>query len=152
MINIYTAHPTSSFVMYPDTPVTATGLQTYRLALTQSLDNSTSSIFTVRRLNTQQPNNSSEVFVLQAYSGSEMPSADGQYTASLYLGKATSKRWGEVHELWSDYHIRFSETDPDTYSGSIVASDRAYVHGTNLQTITTYTGTDQTGTYTTYNN
>ena len=152
MINIYSNSPTSSFVMYPDTPVVATGFQTYRLSLTQSLDNSTSSIFTVNRVDTRQNQSTSEVIVLQALSGSEMPSADGQYTASLYLGKATSKRWGEVDELWSDYHLRFSETDPDTYSGSIVASDRAYVHGTNLQTITTYTGTDQTGTYTTYNN
>jgi len=151
MINIYSAHPTSSFVMYPDDPITSSGAQQYRLELTQSLDQSTSSIFTVQRLNTEQPQRTSEVLVMSAYSGSEIPTADGQYTASLRLGSGRSLKWGTAHKLFGTYHVRWSEVDPDSYVGDIIASDRAYVHGTNLQDITTYTGTDQTGAYTTYN-
>lgn len=152
MINIYPQHPTSSFVMYPDDPVQTSGSQEYRLELTQTLDQSTGSFITVQRLNTDQRQSTSENIVLSAYSGSEMPTNVGQYTASLYLGTAEGYQWGFLHEQFGGYHFRWGDTDPDSFTGSIIASDRAFVHGTNYQTITQYTGSDQTGAYTTYNN
>ena len=150
MINLYTAHPTSSFTVYPDTEYTYTPTGSYALNLTQDYDQSFTQVENLKRLNTDVANNKSHLIVLEAYSGSSnIPTPDGQYTAQLLFGVETSIKWGEanakfsaVHEKWSDY---------DTFSGSVISTDRAYVHGTNLQTITTYTGTDQTGAYTTYN-
>lgn len=150
MINLYTAHPTSSFTVYPDTEYNYNPTGSYALSLTQDYDQSTYQVENLKRLNTDVTNNRSHLIVLEAFSGSsKIPSIDGQYTAQLLFGEETSVKWGEanakfsaVHETWSDY---------DTFSGSVISTDRAYVHGTNLQTITTYTGTNQTGAYITYN-
>lgn len=150
MINLYTAHPTSSFTVYPDTDYTYNSTGSYALNLTQDYDQSTYQVENLKRLNTDVANNKSHLIVLEAYAtSSKIPTTDGQYTSQLLFGTETPIKWGEsntkfsaTHELWSDY---------DTFSGEVISTDRAYVHGTNLQTITTYTGTDQTGAYTTYN-
>ena len=137
--------------MYPADPIATPANGVYRLELTQSLDMSSGSIFDVRRIDTRQKQGTSEVMVMQAYSGSEVPTYAGQYTASLRLGTAEGSKWDSTNVQFGSYHQRWNETDPDTFVGPIVASDRAYVHGTNLETIFTYIGTDQTGAYTTYN-
>lgn len=137
--------------MYPADPIATPANGVYRLELTQSLDMSSGSILDVRRIDTRQNQSTSEVMVMQAYSGSEVPQYAGQYTASLRLGTALSSKWDDVNVQFGSYHQRWNETDPSTFVGTIVASDRAYVHGTNLETIFTYIGTDQTGAYTTYN-
>ena len=149
MIQLYSLHPTSSFTVYPETqPIEYVGSR-YVLDLTQDLDNSTSRIETLTRINTNTPNNKSQLIVLQAYSGSGIPENEGQYTAQLLFGSSVSSTWGEETRAFGSIQEKWSLVGE--FSGSVIATDRAYVHGANLQTITTYTGTNQTGTYTTYN-
>ena len=95
MINLYSQHPTSSFVMYPDTEVSESSSGRYRLQLTQSLDQSKSVVTDLKRLNTGTLNSKSSVLVLEGYSGSGMPSYDGQYTANLRYEALTERvTWG----------------------------------------------------------
>lgn len=149
MINLYTAHPTSSFVIYPEDSYSEVPSGSFELNLTQDYDKSTSTVRGLKRLNTLTSNSTSHVVVLEAYSGSGIPPNDGQYTAELQYGNIVRSKWGDTHFQFGSLHKLWS--DVSTFSGSTVATDRAYVHGTNLQNITTYTGTDQTGQYTTYN-
>ncbi len=150
MINLYPAHPTSSFAIYPDDEYTYSPTGSYVLDITQDYDQSFTRVENVKRLNTDVANSKSHIIVLEAYSGSSnIPSPDGQYSSQLLFGEDIGTKWGEanvkfgsLHQTWGNYL---------TFSGSVVSTDRAYVHGTNLQTITTYTDTDQTGAYTTYN-
>lgn len=134
--------------MYPDTDFSASSDTVYKLNLSQDLDRSTSSIDNLKRLNTNVSLNKSSVFVFEAYSGS-IPNPDGQYTVELLGGKDIKQTWGGLHSKFSDVHQLWS--DVYLFSGSEIANDRAYVHGGNTQTITTYTGTNQTGAYITYN-
>ena len=154
MINLYSTASTSTFVMYPDeVPFSQSLSPYYRLSLSQSLDNS-NSLVELTRLNTSIAYNSSDVIILQAASGSGIPSSSGQYQADLlYQAEPARAKWGDthrqfgsIHELWSDVKAGFLAA-----SASVLSQDRAYVYGTNEQTITTYTDTNQIGSYTTYN-
>lgn len=138
--------------MYPDTSITESSGDGYRLQLTQSLDQSTASLSPLKRLNTGVSNNKSSVYVFEGYSGSGMPSYDGQYTAKLELLQPTVRpKWGDAHYLFGSYHRQWGDSGTLEGTGTILAEDRAYVHGTNLQTITTYISPNENGTYTTYN-
>jgi len=151
MINLYTLHPTSSLVMYPDNDVTGSAISKYELILTQTLDESQTTIpYTdIRRLNTNVAANKSSVYVMAVSSGS-IPSPDGQYTAQLYVGDFIRSTFGDNNLKYGTTHLLWS--DVSSFSNrQLISTDRAYVHGSNLQDITTYTGTDQTGAYTTYN-
>ncbi len=151
MINLYTLHPTSSFTVYPDADYNYNPTGSYALNLTQDYDQSFTQVKNLKRLNTDVANKKSHLIVLEATSGSsEIPSPDGQYTAQLLFGERTSTKWGEANYKFGSWHVQWNNT-PSTFSGSIISTDRAYVHGSNLQTITTNTSTDQTGAYTTYN-
>ncbi len=154
MINLYTTSSTNTFVMYPDeTPFSASLTPYYRLSLSQSLDNSNSLVELVR-LNTTVDKNKSSVVILQTVSGSNVPTASGQYQADLlYQSEPARGKWGDthrkfgsIHEFWSNAKAGFLPSE-----ATIISEDRAYVFGTNEQTITTYTDTDQIGSYTTYN-
>lgn len=137
--------------MYPDTSITESGSGTYSLQLTQSLDQSTSLVSNIIRINTNTANNKSSVYVLQAYTSSGLPSYDGQYTAKLmYETPTTRTTWGETHYLFGSHHVTWG--NPYAGEAQEVAEDRAYVHGTNTSTITKYITTNEDGTYTTYNN
>jgi len=150
MINLYSSHPTSSFVVYPDTfnEISESTNKIYRLQLTQSIDLSTALVTPLRRINTQTSNKKSQLIVLQAYSGSGVPSYDGQYTAKLQYGEESGEQWGSANYLFGSYHVRFGEK---AFSGSTLSTDRAFVHGTNIQEITNYISPNEDGQYTTYN-
>jgi len=148
MINLYTSHPTSSFTFYPDLPNSASGSE-YQLDLSSDLDRSTYTVENLNRLNTNTPNSFSQVVVLQAYSGSGVPPYDGQYTATLKQGLETKSQWGNTHLLFGTLHRKWSNVR--AFSGQAIGTDRAYVHGTNLQSIDTYTTSNENGAYTTYN-
>jgi|TARA_R110000803_G_scaffold56193_8_gene113404 hypothetical protein len=150
MINLYTLHPTSSFTVYPDADYNYNPTGSYALNLTQDYDQSFTQMGNLKRLNTDVANKKSHLIVLEATSGSSrIPSPDGQYTGQLLFGEETPTKWGEANVKFGAAQQQWGNFN--TFSGSIVSTDRAYVHGANLQTITTNTSTDQTGAYTTYN-
>lgn len=134
--------------MYPDTEFSASSDTVYELVVSQDLDRSTTTISNLKRLNTYVRNNLSDVYIFEAYSGS-IPNPDGQYSTQLFGGKILHAKWGTYHKQYSKDHQIWSNVL--YFSGSVIADDRAYVHGGNTQTITTYTGTNQDGAYTTYN-
>jgi len=155
MINLYSTASNSTFVMYPDEiPFSASLTPFYRLSLSQSLDNS-NSLVTLTRLNTSVSKNKSSVIILQAPSGSGVPSVSGQYQAELlYQAEPAPAKWGTEHVQFGTLNSLWSDVDSINFviqSASVISQDRAYVYGTNEQSITTYTDTNQIGSYTTYN-
>jgi hypothetical protein len=147
MINLYPLHPTSSFCIWPNV-VNNHASSSFDLQVVQDYDQS-STTFKIQKINT--PNRLSEMLVFNALSGSEgYPTKDGQYTATTIEYSFEAKTWGTFDSLFANANTTFGEGG--IRSGSTeISVDRAYVHGTNLQTITTNTSTDQTGAYTTYN-
>jgi len=92
MINLYSTASNSTFVMYPDEiPFSASLTPFYRLSLSQSLDNS-NSLVTLTRLNTSVSKNKSSVIILQAPSGSGVPSVSGQYQAEFLFCRQFDNR------------------------------------------------------------
>lgn len=148
MINLYTAHPTSSFTFYPEQPSSVTGSE-YELSLVSDLDRSTYTVQRLNRIDTRTANNFSSVLVLQATSGSGIPEYEGQYTATVLQGDAVRSKWSNAHFKFGSLHKKWPNVS--SFSGESIGQDRAYVHGTNLQTIDTYTTANENGAYTTYN-
>lgn len=148
MINLYTSHPTSSFVFYPDSSITASG-SAYQLHLISDLDKSEYTVENLNRLNTKTSTPFSSVAVLQAYSGSGIPPYEGQYTAELQQGSEVRSKFGNTHIKFGQLHERWSFVR--SFGGQAIGTDRAFVFGTNLQTIDTYTTDNENGTFTTYN-
>jgi hypothetical protein len=151
MINLYKTQSASSFVMYPeDTPFSASTAAHYKLSVSQSLDQS-NSLITVNRLNTRYSSNWSNVLVLSTVDSTQIPTASGQYQAELLYQAGDKAKWGIQHTLFGTTNALWSNVSQSYYSGSVISTDRAYVFGTNEQTITEYTGSDQIGKYITYN-
>tara|TARA_R110000796_G_scaffold57785_1_gene133361 strand:- start:596 stop:1036 length:441 start_codon:yes stop_codon:yes gene_type:complete len=145
--------------MYPDTPITPVNRGEFRLELIQDLDQSTSQVRNLTQLNTFNSNPLNGVVILQAISSSisasnsNIPGPDGQYKANLIYGRTESPKWGSypgAHYQFGSWHVQWNNM-PDTFSGSIASTDRAYVHGNNLQKITRYISPNENGAYTTYN-
>ena len=147
MINLYTNHPTGSFTIYPDSGEFVSA-SAYEMVLTQDLDQSTTTIRQEFLTRYNPGSKGTSIIVMQLLSGST-PSPDGQYTAQMYAGRSGQALWGQTHEKFGSYHQKWSTAGG--FEGTLISTDRAYVHGSNRETITTNTDTDQIGVYTTYN-
>lgn len=84
--------------------------------------------------------------------GSTVPTSSGQYDVEIWTRQpGIEGRWGFTDQVWG--------TTPQVWNsfgdaGALVDKiyeDRAYVVGTNNESITQYVSPDETGTYTTYN-
>ena len=150
MINLYALQTTSSFAIYPDNQPNEVSGSDYVLELSSDLDRSTYSVNNLRRIDTKTSNLFSSLIVFQATSGSSgIPAYEGFYTGELKYGPYTRLKWGSAHYLFGSLHKKWSDTF--TFSGSLLSTDRVYVHGSNEEITDTYTGTNQTGAYITYN-
>lgn len=138
----------------------------YLISLTQDFDESNTQ-FTASLINS--PNAFNPRLILQ-FTGSALPDWSGLYGFELVESLLESKKWGEAHTKWNLTHIKWSERAFPTAS-IVLDTDRAFVSGSDTITFnqyvtssteviyesgsaidppTQYTGSDQTGQYTTY--
>lgn len=147
MLKFTTTQPTGSFGVYPDSAsiYAKNDKVQYELELIQDMDGSSLGRKVVYRINT--PTDYDPRLVFQAYSGS-IPANTGQYTSYVYE-REVSGTWSEVSNTWMAEIRTFSEIG-GTAAPRLIDTDRAYVQGTNDETITRY---DQPASdnYTTYN-
>lgn len=89
--------------------------------------------------------------IIQNVSGS-VPTASGQYDIGIWTRAAGEEgRWGFTDNVWSTSTQIWSTFGDEGALQELIYSDRAYVVGTNADTITQYVSPDENGTYTTYN-
>jgi len=148
MVNFYNHVPVGTHTIYPDIdPIYLSSPSgSFRVVLVQDLDNSTTEIYPTV---TNQPNEFTPRIIFNIPSGS-LPHPKGLYTMYSYEGLFQSDLWNLISEEWE--MISSEWQDSLVVNERLVSIDRAWVEGVNGVNITMYTGTNQTGTYTTYNN
>jgi len=145
MVNFYNYVPVGSHTIYPDvTPIYLTNPSgSFKIELVQDLDNSTKVIFPTL---TNTPTEFTPRIIFTVPSGS-LPRNKGQYTMYTYEG--IDGVWNQISNEWQLISNEWDQTF--LTNERLISTDRAWVEGVNGVTITQYTGTNQTGTYTTYN-
>lgn len=145
MVNFYNYVPVGSHTVYPDTdPIYLTNPSgSLKIELVQDLDNSTKVIFPTL---TNTPTIFNPRIIFSVPSGS-LPLNKGQYTMYTYEG--IDGVWNQIAQEWQNISNEWDQTF--LFNERLISTDRAWVEGVNGVTITQYTGTNQTGTYTTYN-
>jgi len=145
MIQLQTNRETGSFVVWPESGSNSNG--SYRLQVTHSM-NLASGSFPVYRIN--NPNNLSEYLVLQAYSGSGIPTASGQYVYNLeekitqdYTFASASFTFAQADGTWGN---------GITTGSDLIDSGRLFVSGTNDPSFDQYISNNEQGRYITYYN
>jgi hypothetical protein len=145
MVNFYNHVPVGTHTVYPDIdPIYLTNPSgSLKVELVQDLDNSTKVIFPTL---TNTPNEFTPRLIFNVPSGS-LPLNKGQYTMYTYEG--IDGVWNQINVQWQLISNEWDQTF--LTNERLISTDRAWVEGVNGVTITQYTGTNQTGTYTTYN-
>jgi hypothetical protein len=145
MVNFYNHVPVGTHTVYPDIdPIYLTNPSgSLKVELVQDLDNSTKVIFPTL---TNTPNEFTPRLIFNVPSGS-LPLNKGQYTMYTYEG--IDGVWNQINDQWQLISNEWDQTF--LTNERLISTDRAWVEGVNGVTITQYTGTNQTGTYTTYN-
>ena len=145
MVNFYNHVPVGTHTVYPDIdPIYVTNPSgSLKVVLVQDLDNSTTVIFPTL---TNQPSEFNPRLIFNIPSGS-LPHPQGQYMMYSYEG--IDGVWNTIENQWQ----LIANDWEDTFLASerLISTDRAWVQGVNGVPITMYTGTNQTGTYITYN-
>ena len=168
MINFYRNNPINTFAVYPDYTASYSDRSnaTYTFTLDKDYDRSVTT-FTGSLIN--QPSRVNPRLVFQI-TGSVVPEWSGLYTLTLQEALAISYKWGQAHTLWTDSHWTWGSKNL-LVSQSLIDGDRAKVSGSDqiiFEQYTTssqeyiygsgsvlpdniqYTGSVQTGAYTTY--
>jgi hypothetical protein len=145
MVNFYNHVPVGTHTIYPDIdPIYLTNPSgSLKVELVQDLDNSTKVIFPTL---TNTPTEFTPRLIFNIPSGS-LPLNKGQYTMYTYEG--IDGVWNQINQQWQLISNEWDQTF--LTNERLISTDRAWVEGVNGVTITQYTGTNQTGTYTTYN-
>ena len=147
MINFYRNNPTNTFAVYPDVSSSYANSPAarYVITLTQDYDKSVTT-FTGSLINSPSRVNPRLVFQV---TGSVIPEWSGLYTFNLQESLDVGYKWGEANLKWSEANTKWSARE-FSISQSLVDSDRAKVSGSDSIVFNQYTGSVQTGAYTTY--
>ena len=148
MIQFNTQQSNNSFTVYPESSSIYAGdpSGSFSVTLTQDMDLSSGS-FDVELINTPTQYNSRLVF--QVSGSSIQPRHTGQYTFQLFETTIQRLIWGTQHTLFGDTHITWGQGEAQT--GRLIDTDRVYLQGDNTPSFTTYTTTNESGSFTTYN-
>lgn len=145
MLNLYTNVSTGSIAIWP-----ATGSSTdsiFSLELIHDMD-LVSSSFSLTLTNT--PDNLSEYYRFN-YTGSNIPTASGQYTYNLKDDSSIQLKWSEVKDTWSGILSKWSSVQTGSGDTRNIDSGRAFVFGDNDPEFTNYVSDNEQGNYVTYN-
>jgi len=116
------------------------------VVLSQSLDNSA----TVINVSVTSAPNQYRNWLVISNSGSSVPVPSGQYDVTINKSTTDFATWNEVNTAWNSYD-EIWETAGDEVPGVELYADRAFVSGSNEDSITQYLSPNENGTYTTYN-
>lgn len=148
MLQFNKSQNTNTNAVYPDVEITSSIGGPLILEFTQSYDQSVTAV-EVDVLN--NPGVDGQQYIVIQLTGSKVPTPSGQYIANLFEGSLVEPTWIETAELWSAIQTKWNNGDPIVVKTTQLGSDRAYVSGSNEQTIVQYVSPDENGTYTTYN-
>ena len=127
---------------YPDVEVSAS-VSTLRFDYTQDYDESSGS-FDGELLSKKQ-------WLVASVSGSVVPANTGQYTLDIYeIIEGASQVWNLSEEVFSLSDTVWNEGTANIL-GQLLATERAYISGSNGSSLTTYNSPNQNGAYITYN-
>lgn len=148
MIQLNYYQPTNTNAVYPDTQA-AVGTTSVLLDFSQVYDRSEWNNIIASLANVTSLAN--PWLVLQL-TGSLVPTASGQYDVSIYqyltvTGSLSTwilqnTQWVNTNQLWNGASVIVKST--------LLSQERAYISGSNEVPITIFTGSNQTGAYTTY--
>jgi hypothetical protein len=142
--------PTNSNAIYPSAATASANLSTVLLDFSQSYDLSTTSGVVATVLNTTGRSNPWLVF---SVTGSSLPTASGQYDVDIweYGAVQTLGTWITQATKWDATSVKWNGTGGGATRTVKLATERAYVSGSNESTITQYLSPNENGTYYTYN-
>ena len=147
MLQFNKSETTNSNAVWISTVNTSSGYyDSLSIAFSQSLDNSNGTF----RLTTVSSPNQYRNWLVISNSGSLVPSPSGQYDVQIYTFEFTPAVWNQVAQAWNAFDEIWNDAG-DEGLGELVYSDRAFVSGSNEDSITQYVSPNENGTYTTYN-
>ena len=142
MIQLNKSAATNTFAFYPEAEVSSS-IESLLVEYVQDLDKSSGRFNAVI--------SSKKNWIVGQVAGTFVPSPSGQYTFTIKEALAgTPLKWAEADIQWQAADIYWSDAQ-GTLPGQTLATERAYIEGSNETTITTYTSPNESGTYTTYN-
>jgi len=140
---------TNSNAIYPSPETASANLSSVILDFTSSYDKSTLLGAVATVLNTTGRSNPWLVFSI---TGSSVPTASGQYDVNIYEYSAvqTLGTWIAQATKWDATSVKWNGTGGGATRTTKLATERAYVSGSNQADITSYLS-PYNGTYYTYN-
>ena len=149
MLQFNKSEATNTNAVWVQTVNTSSGYYDNLIAVvSQSYDNSSE---TIELTTVSSPNQYRNWLVIRNIA-SEVPSASGQYDVEIYTSTTGSEeRWGFTTEVWGTTTEQWATFGGSGLPNELVYSDRAFVSGSNEDTITQYLSPNENGTYTTYN-
>lgn len=146
MLQFNKSQPTNTNAIYLDSVFTGS-ISSVFVEVTQSYDLSTSSF---NGTVTSAPN-AYRNWLIFTNSGSVVPSASGQYDAKIYSATGLlTYTWDTADLLWLSADFTWDQGGTGG-KGALLYSDRAFVSGSNEQSITQYVSSNENGAYITYN-
>ena len=147
MLQFNKSLPTNTNAVYLDTVATGSGYYDSLVAVfSQSYDESNGTFVVTA---TSSPTSYNRWLVFQN-TGSDVPTPSGQYDVSIYTNEFSDAIWGTLSNLWTAESDIWSEVGENVPT-ELIYTDRAYISGSNEESITQYISSNENGTYTTYN-
>lgn len=140
MIQFNKSQTINTVAFYPEAPISAS-VSNVRFYYSQDINRNTGSF--------EGAVDSKLNWVITKVSGSDLPSPSGLYTLTVYELLAQALVWNITGEIWSLANVSWDSTTGET-TGSFLATERAYISGSNESGLTVYLSPGQAGYYITY--
>ena len=141
MIQLNKSLDTNTIAFYPESAVSAS-VNAFRIIYSQDINLNTGSFDGVI--------NSKLNWVVGSVSGSVLPGPSGQYTLNIYeLTEGAPYVWNLVAVNWNLANTTWDDAGSEI-EGGLIATERAYISGSNESSLTTYLSPGQAGYYITY--
>lgn len=141
MIQLIKAQDINTVAFYPEAPVSAS-VNAIRIIYSQDINLNTGSF--------DGTIDSKNNWVVASISGSVIPSGSGQYTLEIYeLTEGSPYVWNLANVIWNLANTTWDDAGAEI-EGGLIATERAYISGSNESSLTTYLSPGQAGYYITY--
>jgi hypothetical protein len=142
MIQLDKSQAINKVAFYPEVPVSASVVG-IRVHFSQDINLNTGSFdgFIDEKLN----------WVVADISGSVIPNPSGLYTLNIFGTSVESLIWNLVNETWETVNSQW-QVGQGLVPGQQIATERAYISGSNESSLVVYLSPGQAGFYTTYQN
>jgi hypothetical protein len=141
MIQLIKAQDINTVAFYPEVPVSAS-ITDIKIIYSQDINLNTGSFDGVidSKLN----------WIVASISGSVIPGPSGQYTLNIYeLIPGAALVWNTAEDTWNSLDVQWNVGTSEVL-GALIATERAYISGSNESSLTTYLSPGQAGYYITY--